>query len=208
VKYESKKLEREHYLYNIPDQDIDGLNDRIVGDLIAAGVGTRPFLIVSYSMGGVVTRHIILKQLTSDRSLMREKFAKNFKGVAFIASPLKGSTMRDEINEDMKCLIPVMNKSLIPHDPIKDHEYLHHFMESGFPLSKMTLHIDGKADFHTQNEAFLALKIPYICLAESEKTLLPIVGKKYFYVHPDCAILEKDKPETYKVIMGKTHGTV
>jgi hypothetical protein len=72
VKYESKKLEREHYLYNIPDQDIDGLNDRIVGDLRAAGVGTRPFLIVSYSMGGVVTRHIILKQLTSDRSMMRE----------------------------------------------------------------------------------------------------------------------------------------
>ena len=61
MKYDSKKLEREHYLFNIPDQDIDGLNDRIVGDLKTAGVGTRPFLIVSYSMGGVVTRHIILK---------------------------------------------------------------------------------------------------------------------------------------------------
>jgi surfactin synthase thioesterase subunit len=72
VKYESKKLEREHYLFNIPDQDIDGLNDRIVRDLKAAGVGTRPFLIVSYSMGGVVTRHIILKQLISDTSIMRD----------------------------------------------------------------------------------------------------------------------------------------
>ena len=72
MKYESKKLEREHYLFNIPDQDIDGLNDRIVGDLKAAGVGTRPFLIVSYSMGGVVTRHIILKQLISDTSIMRD----------------------------------------------------------------------------------------------------------------------------------------
>jgi hypothetical protein len=116
--------------------------------------------------------------------------------------------MRDEINEDMKGLIPVMNNSLIFHDSIKDHEYQHHFMESGFPLSKMTLLIDSKTDFQTQNEAFLTLKIPYICLAESEKTLFPIVGKKYFYVHPDCAILEKDKPETYKVILGKTHGTV
>ena len=72
MKYESKKLEREHYLFNIPDQDIDGLNNRIAGDLKAAGVGTRPFLIVSYSMGGVVTRHIILKQLISDTSIMRD----------------------------------------------------------------------------------------------------------------------------------------
>ena len=72
MKYESKKLEREHFLFNIPDKDIDGLNDKIVGDLKAAGVGTRPFVIVSYSMGGVVTRHIILKQLISDAPLMQE----------------------------------------------------------------------------------------------------------------------------------------
>jgi len=116
--------------------------------------------------------------------------------------------MRDEINQDLKGLISVMNKSLITHDSIKDHEYLSHFFESGFPLSKMTLHIDNKINFDGLNKAFLDLKIPYLCLAESEKTLLPIVGKKYFYVPPDCAILEKDKPETFKVIQGKTHGTV
>jgi hypothetical protein len=80
---------------------------------------------------------------------MKEEFQKNLKGVAFIASPLKGSTMREEINQDLKDLVPVMNKSLISHDSIKDHEYLTHFMESGFPLSKMTIHIDSKRDFET-----------------------------------------------------------
>ncbi len=54
----------------------------------------------------------------------------------------------------------------------------------------------------------MGLGIPYLCLAESEKTHFPIIGKKYFFVHPDCAILEKEKPEYNKIIKGKTHGTI
>lgn len=151
VKYDSKKLEREHFLHNIPDYDIDELIEKIVKDLKAAGVGQRPFILVSYSMGGVVTRHLIVKQLVSEKSYMKEEFEKNLKGVAFIASPLNGSTMADEINQDIKGLISVMNKSLISHESVKDQEYLSHFIESGFPLSKMTMHIGSKIDFDSQN---------------------------------------------------------
>jgi len=74
IKYESKKLEREHFLMNIPDHDIEELNDRIVKDLKGAGVATKPFVIVSYSMGGIVMRDLILKQLSSEDALMKEEF--------------------------------------------------------------------------------------------------------------------------------------
>lgn len=72
----------------------------------------------------------------------------------------------------------------------------------------MTEHIDSKVDFHQHNEAFLRLKIPYLCLAESEKTFFPVVGKKYYYVPPDYALLESHKTQNNHIIEGKTHGTV
>jgi hypothetical protein len=64
----------------------------IATDLKLAGIGQRPFIMISYSMGGVVTRHMIVKQ-SQDKEFA--EFNKNLKGVAFIGSPLQGSTMRD-----------------------------------------------------------------------------------------------------------------
>jgi alpha-beta hydrolase superfamily lysophospholipase len=116
VKYDSKRLEREHFLFNIPDNDVDQLADLIsryegcplkfyYRDFKGAGIGSRPFVLIAYSMGGVITRHTILKHLGE---------FENLKGVAFIASPLQGSTMRDQINRDMRQIIPAFNKFLCP----------------------------------------------------------------------------------------------
>ena len=69
-------------------------------------------------------------------------------------------------------------------------------MESGFPVSKMTFHVDNKIDFAHQNINFLKLGVPYICLAESEMTDFPIMGKKYFYVPKECATLDSTNPKT------------
>ena len=51
----------------------------------------------------------------------------------FIGSPLKGSTMRDQINDDLKGIIPAFNRFIHFHDQgaIKDSEFISHFMESG-----------------------------------------------------------------------------
>ncbi len=81
-------------------------------------------------------------------------------------------------------------------------------MESGFSVSRMTSHIDNKIDFSDHNLNFLNLGIPYICLAESEKTEFPIMGKKYFYVPKECAILDHSNSQTQIVIEGKSHGTI
>jgi hypothetical protein len=79
---------------------------------------------------------------------------------------------------------------------IKDKEFLDHFMVSGFPVSKMTYHIDNKIDFAQHNMNFLELGIPYICLSESEMTDFPIMGKKYYYVPKECATLDPSNPAT------------
>ncbi len=72
----------------------------------------------------------------------------------------------------------------------------------------MTEHIDGKVGFLEHNLYFLDLKIPYMCLAESEKTFFAVVGKKYYYVPPEFALLESEKKENNYIVEGKTHGTV
>ena len=58
-------------------------------------------------MGGVLTRHMILKSGMN-------KNLPNLKGVAFIASPLHGSTLRHQINEDVKHILPAFNKIMSP----------------------------------------------------------------------------------------------
>lgn len=47
-----------------------------------------------------------------------------------------------------------------------------------------------------------------MCLAESEKTYFPTIGKMYNIVPQECSILEPLKQDNFKVIKGKTHGTV
>jgi hypothetical protein len=46
------------------------------------------------------------------------------------------------------------------------------------------------------------LKIPYFAFLESKKTLLPVVGRRYWTVKPEMGRLEMEKS---KIIEGKNH---
>jgi len=50
--------------------------------------------------------------------------------------------MKDQIHSDLKNIVPLLNRSFVDLLSISDHEFNHHFMDSGFPLSKMTLFVD------------------------------------------------------------------
>lgn len=52
------------------------------------------------------------------------------------------------------------------------------------------------------------LNIPYLCLIESDKTYLRIIGKKYHYVPFDSGVIEPEKPETWRLLQGKSHSTI
>ena len=50
----------------------------------------------------------------------------------FLASPLIGSDMRAQINEDLKGMIPVLNNFMNPVDnSISSHDYNQHFLMEG-----------------------------------------------------------------------------
>jgi len=52
-----------------------------------AGVTRKPFYLVSYSLGGVITRQVIM-------NLADQGMINNFKGILFVSCPLNGSDMR------------------------------------------------------------------------------------------------------------------
>jgi triacylglycerol esterase/lipase EstA (alpha/beta hydrolase family) len=64
--------------------------------MVKAGIGKKPVILVAYSMGGVVTRHLLMGTIMANKERPEyQGFIKNLKGVAFIASPLHGSTLRE-----------------------------------------------------------------------------------------------------------------
>ena len=69
-------------------------------DFSKARVGERPYIIIGYSMGGLLTRHMVATS---------EKARSNLKGIVFVASPLKGSTLNQQVNDDLRGIIPVGN---------------------------------------------------------------------------------------------------
>lgn len=65
VEYQSLQLKRDLKMEGIPDFTIEEISNSVLNDLVEAGIGKNPFFIVAFSMGGVISREIILK-LTSD----------------------------------------------------------------------------------------------------------------------------------------------
>ena len=120
IRYESKQLLVEQMSENIPDWSIDQIGQSISQDLKAAQVGERPFFIISFSLGGVISRNIILNHTPN---------LSNLKGVIFIASPLNGSLIKEEVENDLSRLIPLFN-SFTPFDSaITSEEFNQFFLD-------------------------------------------------------------------------------
>jgi triacylglycerol esterase/lipase EstA (alpha/beta hydrolase family) len=102
VQYTSNQLWLPHFTFNIPDYSLHDLGESVANQLEAAQVGQRPFVIIAFSMGGVVTREVILNQL-SDAQL------KNLRSVVFIASPLGGSNMKEQVKKELERIVPALN---------------------------------------------------------------------------------------------------
>lgn len=69
---------------NVPDLTVEEYARSIHADLRQAGLLSKPLIIVCYSLGGLVTRSLIID------SMSKEEIA-NVKGVLFVACPLNGS---------------------------------------------------------------------------------------------------------------------
>jgi hypothetical protein len=80
-------------LHNIPDLNIHELSSEMTKSLELAKVGVdRPCLIVSYSMGGILAKEIMVQ----NEGLPIET---NNKGILFIAVPHHGSDVKEKTYE-------------------------------------------------------------------------------------------------------------
>jgi len=97
VQYDSAMINLPHVLMNFPDRSIHDYANQISLDLKKARIGEdSKFVVVCHSMGGLVWRHILVNP-----ELLSQKQRQNCKGVIFVASPLNGSIMRDQVKEDL-----------------------------------------------------------------------------------------------------------
>ena len=69
---------------NVPDLKVEEYAESICRDLREAGLLDKPLFIVTYSMGGLVTRSLLISSMT-------EKERANVKGVLWVACPINGS---------------------------------------------------------------------------------------------------------------------
>ena len=105
VQYKSYQLKLAHLLFNVPDHDLSEIANQVTVNLQNAKVGTqenKPFIIVAFSLGSLVTRELILHHLSD---IQRQ----NLKGVIFIGPPLRGSSLKQTIQDELKRLIPAFN---------------------------------------------------------------------------------------------------
>ena len=63
IQHNTFQLERTHDLNKIPDLSIPQISERIAHQISKSGIGSNienPFIIVSFSLGGVIARDMIL----------------------------------------------------------------------------------------------------------------------------------------------------
>lgn len=151
-------------------------------------------------MGGVIARELVLDHL-SQRQLA------NLKGLCIIASPLQGSTIKDEVMMEMRTVGPFFNHFLRPTFEAMDSvEMLQHFYESSFKQSKSSYYVSRADDFDIKNKTFVDMAVPYKLFAEDVPTHLKVVGKDYFFVQPDKSKFKAD--DVVVRIPGMTHHMV
>lgn len=57
--YETLHTVSDHNNHNIPNWDMDEMNDILVSSMQKAGVGERPLVVISFSMGGIIIKKIL-----------------------------------------------------------------------------------------------------------------------------------------------------
>jgi hypothetical protein len=85
-------------------------------------------------------------------------------------------------------------------------------IDSVYETSRSTLQIEGTSPEVNDelNSKLIDLGIPYKCLIEDKATIIPQLGRKYFYVDSEQGVIQKDDFETGKAVLlkGKNHTRV
>jgi len=182
-------LERDHVVNNVPDLSVENYADSICSDLRKANLLDKPLIVVCYSMGGIVTRSLILDAMTQEER-------SNVKAVFFIASPINGSDSSSTIKNDLRPFIAPFIPFLCPlaGSCLSADEFCDHFYEAGFPLSNASKPFDTTTGMTiaAKNETLLSHPIVFRCLLEEKPTFMALVGRHYFTVPHKFGTLKRN----------------
>lgn len=117
---------------------------------------------------------------------MTDEERANVKGVLWLACPINPSDSADIIKNDLRPFIA----TFIPFvdnfgSSFSIEEYVGHFFDVGFPLSKASEPFnakDEKDSIPARNQAFFKTGIPFRCLLEDKPTYMALVGRSYWTV--------------------------
>jgi hypothetical protein len=178
--------------YNIPDYTIDEIADKICSALSSAGVGKRPFLIVSHSMGGLISKKVLSKSEDNNK-LINNKY---LRGVVFFSTPHFGSNI---IYNVLDIAISKYFKFFqIFHTTSSEYGLHEEDIKStvtDFKYTKATKEIcfQSKEDFEKEHRNFRNMGVKYICINETHKTYIEAIGENVHIVDPESCYLPETK---------------
>jgi len=176
----------------IPDYTIDEIADKICNSLSSAGVGKRPFVIVSHSMGGLICKKVLNRAEKNGKLIDNT----NLKGVVFFSTPHFGSNivyniLDIAINKYFKyfqIFHTTSNEYGLYEDDIKA-------TVIDFKYTKATQEIcfQSKEEFEKQHLNFKKIGVEYICINETEETYVTEIGRTVHVVDPESCYLPETK---------------
>lgn len=90
--YETKTTQALLDYFNIQDRDVDAIADELLDNLKSCLVGDKPTIFVGFSMGGMITKLILLND---------PEISKSTKNILFIGTPHRGS----DVLEDTRAML-------------------------------------------------------------------------------------------------------
>jgi len=178
--------------FNIPDYTIDEIADKICSALSSVGVGKRPFLIVSHSMGGLISKKVLSKSEDNNKLINN----KNLKGVVFFSTPHFGSNI---VYNVLDIAISKYFKFFqIFHTTSSEfglHEEDIKSTVTDFKYTKATKEIcfQSKEDFEKEHKNFKNMGVKYICINETHETYIKEIGENVHIVDPESCYLPETK---------------
>lgn len=129
--------------------------------LLKVGVGERPLIILSYSMGGILTKTFLN---------IAPEIAKETKGIIFFACPHIGSDVRDDTQDQLGEMISGMNR-FINQNCIDDEEFVNTFLDN-LKISKPATFLispERRENLGVINDQFRKYGIESMSIVEGKK---------------------------------------
>jgi hypothetical protein len=184
----------------IPDFSTDEYAERIYHSFLNARIGDRPLILVCHSMGGLICKKII------EIAKKEDKIIKNIKGIVFYSVPHFGTDVVSNLIEiGFKKYLRLFSlfETTSSEFGFLEEDVLDKISDGMLSRSTRDICLSPKGVFGDLHENFKKHSLNYICINETEQTLIDDLGIHVDIVKPESSCL----PETENYFLNNTvHG--